>query len=449
MFPKIEELYLQALEHPGIKRYFKNTSWLFAGQMFRMAIGLFVMVSMARYLGPADFGLYNFVLSIVAFIAVIASLGLENLAKRELVEQPDQRDEILGSCFTLSAIACVAAYALLLWVVVVSGADNYLIGIYALLGGTLLVTPFKFIETWFQSQVRGNLSVISTSVSLLLFAAVKVAAILAGLEFIFFCYIFLFESVSLVLIRAYMYVRHYHSIFKWRASIQRGKWLLAQSWPMILSGLAITVYMRIDQVMLGSMATEADVGIYAAATRISSVWYFIPSVLAASLFPAIMNAKKLGEEIYRQRLQRYFDLNAGLAYLIILPVSLLSGWIISVLFGEAYREAEPILMIHVWAALFVFIGVARGQFLVVEGYFRFSMFATVVGGVINAALNLVLIPKYFGFGAALATIIAQACSAFVSSFFFMPVRKIGYSQVKAICIFFRIKTLRSALLNDG
>lgn len=434
MLKKLKSFFKVGFEHQGFLKYLKNTGWLFGGQMLRMVLGLFVSVAVARYLGPADFGLYNFVLSIVALIAVVASLGLENLAKRELVEHPDQRDEILGSCFTLSAIACVLAYALLLWLVAVTGADIYLIGIYALLGGTLLVTPFKFIETWFQSQVRGNLSVISTSVSLLLFAAVKVAAIIAGLDFTVFCYIFLFESVALVLIRAYMYVRHYHSILHWRASLARGKWLLVQSWPMILSGLAITVYMRIDQVMLGAMATEADVGNYAAATRISSVWYFIPSILAASLFPAIVNAKKQGAEIYRERLQRYFDLNVALSYLIILPVSVLSGWIILTLYGDAYSEAGPILLIHVWASLFVFIGVARGQFLVAEGMFKFSMLATVGGAVVNVALNLILIPKYSGLGAAIATLLSYFISAYLSSLFYPKTYGVFLFQTKSLIL---------------
>lgn len=421
-------------KHQGFQRYLKNTGWLFGGQMLRMLLGLFVSVAVARYLGPSDFGLFNYVLSIVALVAVVCSLGLENLARRELVEHPEQKNEILGSCFTLSAIAGLFGYTALLSTVALAGVDRYLIGIYALLGGTLLFAPFKFIETWFQSQVRGELSVISTSISLLVFAGVKVAAILAGLDFIIFCYIFLLEAASLVLIRIYMYTKHYQSVFNWSASLARGKWLLAQSWPMILSGLAITVYMRIDQVMLGAMATEADVGNYAAATRISSVWYFVPSLLASSLFPAIVNSKKMGIEIYQKRLQHYFDLNAVLSYLIILPVSVLSGWIILTLYGDAYSEAGPILLIHVWASLFVFIGVARGQFLVAEGMFKFSMLATVGGAVVNVALNLILIPKYSGLGAAIATLLSYFISAYLSSLFYSRTYGVFVFQTKSLVL---------------
>ena len=428
-------------KHQGFQKYLKNTGWLFGGQMLRMVLGLFVSVAVARYLGPSDFGLFNYVLSIVALVAVVCSLGLENLARRELVEHPEQKNEILGSCFTLSAIAGLIGYTALLSTVALAGVDRYLIGIYALLGGTLLFTPFKFIETWFQSQVRGELSVISTSISLLVFAGVKVAAILAGLDFIIFCYIFLLEAASLVLIRIYMYTKHYQSVFDWSASLARGKWLLAQSWPMILSGLAISVYMRIDQVMLGAMATDTDVGNYAAATRISSVWYFVPSILAASLFPAIVSAKKQGGKIYRERLQRYFDLNAAMAYLIIVPVSLLSSWIILTLYGDAYSEAGPILLIHVWASLFVFIGVARNQYLVAEGFFKISSFTTFLGAFANVVTNYILIPKFSGVGAAFATLISQVIATYLACLIFPGTRELFSRLSRSLILTHTIREL--------
>ena len=81
--------------HAGFRKYLKNTGWLFSGQMLRMLLGLSVSVAVARYLGPADFGIFNFVLSIVALITVVCSLGLENLAQRELVKHSEDKDKII------------------------------------------------------------------------------------------------------------------------------------------------------------------------------------------------------------------------------------------------------------------------------------------------------------------------------------------------------------------
>lgn len=112
---RLKQLWQKAFAHAGFKRYFKNTSWLFGGQMLRMVLGLFVSIAVARYLGPKDFGLYNYVLSIVALVAVLGNLGLRNLAKRELVATPEERDEILGTCFVLSALSGIVAYGVKTW----------------------------------------------------------------------------------------------------------------------------------------------------------------------------------------------------------------------------------------------------------------------------------------------------------------------------------------------
>ena len=54
--------------------------------------------------------------------------------------------------------------------------------------------------------------------------------------------------------------------------------LLVESWPLLLSGISIMVYMKIDQIMLGQILGDESVGIYSAALRISEIWYFIPMI---------------------------------------------------------------------------------------------------------------------------------------------------------------------------
>lgn len=405
--------------------------------MLRLVLGLFVSVAVARYLGPKDFGLYNYVLSIVALVAVLGNLGLQNLAKRELVATPEARDEVLGTCFVLSAISGVLAYGLMLWVVAMATDSSLMLGLFALLGGQLLCNPFKCSEIWFQSQVRSDLSVKATSISLVLFAVVKIIAIAKGLPLLGFAYIFLLESITVVGIQTIYYLRNYGPLWQWRILRAKAGNFLSNSWPLIVSGLAVMVYMRIDQVMLGAMVGEQAVGEYAAATRISNIWHFIPQILATSLFPAIMSARKRNDGSYENRLQRYFDLNASLAYAVALATSILAPWLIEFTFGAAYEGSANILAIHAWSTIFVFLGVARSQYLVAEQLYRISMICTILGAVVNVILNYLWIPPYGGNGAATATLVSYALSAFFSSFIFSSTRRIGRRQLISLAVIFR------------
>ena len=211
---KIKSLIQLKLKHAGFQKYLKNTSWLFGGQMLRMVLGLFVSVAVARYLGPEDFGLYNYILSVVALVGVLGQLGLKNIAKRELVQNPERKDEILGTCFVLNAAAGISLYVLLLLGLTLNGAGEApeRLGLYTLLGASLLLLPAQNIETWFQAQVRAKLSVVASMITLLVFAALKIAAIALGLPLLGFAYIHT-RGHHLGAIKWYFYHRHYGSVF--------------------------------------------------------------------------------------------------------------------------------------------------------------------------------------------------------------------------------------------
>jgi PST family polysaccharide transporter len=186
--------------------------------------------------------------------------------------------------------------------------------------------------------------------------------------------------------------------------------------------------------MLRQMTGTHAVGIYAAAVRLSELWYFIPVALASSLLPALLRSRERGAGFYRERLQQFFDLNAGLAYLLAGPLWLASGWIVRVAYGPAFAEAGPVLAVHIWACVFVFLGVARGQWLVNEGLTKFYLGATLAGAGANVLLNLMLIPRWGPLGAAWATLASYGLSAWLSSFGHPAVREVAGLQTRALLL---------------
>ena len=135
--------------------------------------------------------------------------------------------------------------------------------------------------------------------------------------------------------------------------------MLNDSWPLILSGLMVTIYMKIDQVMLGNMADTQAVGNYAAAVKFSEVWYFVPTAICASVFPTIIRAKQKGKQQYREKLQQLYDLMTWISIPLAVVMTFFSGTLTSKLLGAGYTEAGKILAWHILASPFVFLGVAR------------------------------------------------------------------------------------------
>lgn len=400
-------------------KYFKNTSWLFGEKILRMIVGLFVGIWVARYLGPEQFGLFSYAQSFVGLFTAIATLGLDGIVIRELVKDASRRDELIGTAFWLKVMGAFGVLIILAIAVNFTSNDTFTNSLVFIIASATIFQSFNVIDFYFQSKVLSRFVVFANIISLLISSIVKIALILNDAPLIAFAYVIVFDSFVLACGFIYFYIKN-NSTFK----IQHLKFkreiavsLLKDSWPLILSSIVVSVYMRIDQVMIKELLDNEAVGQYAAAVRLSEVWYFIPMVIASSLFPSIVNAKKHSKELYFRRLQKLYDLMVWMAIAIAVPMTFLSDWIVEFLYGEQYNQAGSVLMLHIWAGVFVFIGVAFSQYLVAENLTKKSFYRTLMGAILNVFLNYLLIPKYGINGAAIATIFSQFIANYVYDFF--------------------------------
>jgi O-antigen/teichoic acid export membrane protein len=397
---------------PNLIKILSNIGWLFSESALRMGIGLIVGVWLARYLGPEQFGLLNYALAFVSLFVAIATLGLKDIVVRDIVNDSSRTNEILGTSFLLRLIGGLISIALVFVSInYIENDDPLAKSVIVILGFTLVFQASEVVRCWFESEVMSKYIVWMQNGVFLTGAAIKVYLILAQASLLAFVWVIFFEALSLAAGMFAVYLWKAGQLSAWHPSLARAKGLLRDSWPLILSAIAVTIYMRIDQIMLGQMMGNEAVGIYTAAVRISEVWYFIPVAIVASVFPSILNARKQSDLLYNQRLQKLYDLMVLLSLAVALPMTFLSDWVVVLLFGHAYTDAGLVLAIHIWAALFVFLGVASEKWFVAENRQALSFQRTLLGALVNIGLNIFLIPKFGIVGAAYATVISQAFAA--------------------------------------
>jgi O-antigen/teichoic acid export membrane protein len=432
MLTRLKHLFDSVKTHQGFRRYFANTSWMFAEQILRLIAGLLVGIWVARYLGPERFGLFSYAIAFAAIFSSIAKLGLDGIVVRDLVRTPNQRDLYLGTAFWLKlggAFVTLGAVALAIQLTSNDRTTNLYILIIA--SGTIFQS-FEVVDFYFQSQVLSKFVSICKLTQLLLSSLLKLYLMFTGAELFWFVLVSLVDQMILALSLYFAYRYQKLGGFYRHFDLMTAKQLLQDSWPLIFSGLVVMIYMRIDQIMIKEMLGEKQVGLYTAAVRLSEVWYFIPVIVTNSLFPSIVNAKKVSEELYYTRLQRLYTLMVWTAIAIALPMTFLSSWLVTLLFGEAYRDAGPVLMIYIWAGVFVSLGVASGAWLTNQNLQNYAFYRTFLGVILNVMMNLVLIPIYGMVGSAIATVIAQMMAALVFDLF---------SNKTRIAFFMKLKTL--------
>lgn len=418
----------------GFKKYFLNTSWLFFERIIGMVVTLFVGVYVARYLGPSNFGLLSYAGSFVGLFAGIATLGLDSILVRELVKDEKKRDELLGTTFVLKIIGSILVLTIIAIAIRFTDNDNFtnlLIFIIAI--GTIFQS-FNVINFYFQAKVLSKYTVYAQIFSSIICAAIKLVLIYFNMSLIYFVIVSLLQGVILASGLIVMYIKQKSSLFKWRPNFDLARKLLKDSWPLMLAGITISIYMKIDQVMIKNMLDTKALGNYAVAVRLTEVWYFIPMAITNSLFPAIINAKKISEELYYQRLQKLYDLMVWLAIAIALPMTFLSDWGINLLFGSQYNQAGSVLMIYVWGLIPVGCGIILGKFYIIENYNLDNLFRNVIGALLNIILNYFLIKNYSIEGAAIASVISFIYISFIHALIRKHSRRNFICMLKSLLI---------------
>ena len=407
-----------------------NSGWLLTDKATRLVIGLVIGIWMARVLGPAQFGQFNYALAYVALFSSVATLGLDGIVVRNLVHTPDAKNLILGSAFILKVIGSLLAISLcVISIFFVEPESPKMQMLVVIISAGMLFQALDVVDFWFQSRVTSMYTVIAKIPALFVFFCARILLLLSTASLIAFAWVQSLELLLGAIGLVVAYQRLGDRATAWRPLYKYAMTLIKESWPLILAGLSVMLYMKIDIVMLGKMSGDRETGLYSAASRLSEGFYFVPMIIASSLTPMLLRARALGTAQYKQSLLNLYVLMVRLSLMIAIPFAILAPLFIEVLFGDNYADSAAILRVHIWAAVAVFLGVASSQYLTAEGQQKMSLYRTLTGLIVNVVLNVLLIPTYGAMGAAIATLV----SYFVATFS-MIVTRDGAEQVRMMLI---------------
>lgn len=397
----------------ALVRIAANTGWLMGDKLVRAALGLVVGAWVARYLGPAQFGQYAYVLAFIAFFQAVANLGTDTIVVRDIARDPAVAPEMLGSALQLRVAAGIVCWLLSIGVAAAlnPGAPKTVL-LTAIVGGIMLFQAADTIDLWFQSQTQSRRTVTAKLVSYLLTSGLKVGLILAEAPLVAFAAAMLFDFAAAAVALAVAY-RRFPTARPWRYHNDVARRLLQQSWPFLLSALAITVYMRIDLVMLKALRGEREVGIYAAALPLSQIWQMIPMALVSGFGPMVAQRKLAGQAVYEAALRVAFRLLTILTLAAAVATFAAAPIIVPAIYGPSFAASVDVLRIHVFGNVFIALGVAQSLWIANEGRGRLLLAQTLAGAAVAVIGNRMAIPYWGATGAAGVAVAAQLASCLV------------------------------------
>lgn len=403
------------------RRIFNNAAWIIGCKVFQALLGLVVTMLSARYLGPSGFGLINYAASIVTFAVPVMQLGLNSTLVREIVDDPDQEGQILGTAVVMSLVCGVfCILGVISFAAVTNPGEPVTIAVCALYSLQLIFQSLDLMQYWFQAKLLSRYTAMTMLVAYAVTGAYKIILLILGSSVYWFAVAqaldFCVIGVTLLII--------YRKVGTQRLSFSKKlAWqLFSRSKYYILSNLMIAVFAHTDRIMLKAMLDETAVGHYSAAVSCATMTGFVFVAIISSAQPVIFENAKIGPKPFEKSVSSLYCVVIYLSLVQCVGISVFAELIVKILYGSEYAPAVGALRLVVWYTTFSYLGAIRDIWILAEGKQRYIWKINIIGASANVILNSLLIPMMGINGAALASLITQIFTNVILGFLLKPIR---------------------------
>lgn len=417
---------------PSKTNLIKNLYWATIGKACNLASGLIVGIIVARYLGPEQYGLMNYVISYVFLFQTIAIFGLDSIEVREEAKDLDNYNKIIGTAFSLKLIlGIIMMFATIITSLFIE-SDLYttiLVAIYSL---TIVLNSFNVIRNYFTSIVQNEYIVK---------AEISRTAIGIGLKLV----LLFFKSSLTVFVIAYMidylllasgyfmaYKYKVGRIKDWKFDIKYATHLIKESFPLMLTSTAVLIYQKIDQVMIGQILNNEAVGYFAVASRFVEVLIYVPMVIAQTTMPILVKYREESQDLYIEKSQKFMNISFWSTMTFSILTALFSWWIIYLTFGKNYLPAVIILQVMSFKAASVALSNTAGTMLIIEGLQKYAIIRDLIGCLVCVSLNYIMLPKIGILATAFIAILSNLAAGYIADAIIPAYRHIFIQQTKTI-----------------
>lgn len=408
-------------------RIVRNSYALMGASVASMGISISVVAFAARAYGPEGLGQINYAFAFVSMFTVLGTLSMDTVVVKRLLagDSPAYEGRELGTALVLRLGGGLAVVVLAGCLGFVMHRDEPITMVLIFVMSTALaLRALDVVEYWVHVHLRSTLFSSIRIAAIALVAGLKVISAANDAPIVVYACLYILD----VLVVGFAWLVTYRCVHaagvKWSFDRTVASSVLRETLPLIGAGIISSIAHRLDQVMLGVMLPgKAAVGLYAAATTLSEVWYFVPVAIVNSLKGTVMRTEGGGGRASSLRVMRLLSMAVTwTSVFMALLFSLSAPFLIGVVYGESFADAGGVLVALSWVGILNMLGVARSVWLVREGLQRYALVYTSLALATTVVLNLLLIPALGLYGAVISRAVSQL-SSFLSLLAFSATRE--------------------------
>lgn len=421
-----------------IKKLFKNkfvgnATWLIFGRVAQMLISFIISMITARYLGPSNYGVINYVNSYISFFTAICNLGLNSVILKELIDRPNSQGETLGTVLGMRILSSVLSIVCILSCIgIIFENDSIYMTVAILQSLILFFNSSEMIEYWYQSKLMSKRTSIIGIVAYSCMSIYRVVILVLQKDVTWFACAVTLDNAVVAILLVICYFKDGGQKFTFNPKL--AKEILKKSHHFMWSSLMVAAYSEMNKILLGTLIDDTSVGYYSAALSLCNVWPFILKAFIDSARPIIVEYHNTNRELYLKRIRQLYAAIFYVGSFVALMFTIFSPLIIRILYGNDYLPSIMLLRIISWYTSFSYLGVARSTWMICEGRQKYEKWLATSGAISNLVLDILLIKPFGALGAAIATLLTQILTNFLIPFVFKGTRENSILIWKAICL---------------
>jgi O-antigen/teichoic acid export membrane protein len=393
-----------------------SSSWIILSQSVRLIIGVFVGIYIARVIGPYSYGNISIGLSILGILLPLILFGQQSVFPRLLHTKYDSQNNLLISSLIFTIFSGFSIFILSsIFFFLFVDVNHINLSIYFIVSSSLFV--FKEVyQTYYISLSRGKVVFYSVLLSLSIINIIRLVVVKSPDDLINLAITYPIEYFLLVIIY-YIFTKHNTEYINLKVLKTNWKKIYIDGWPLILSGLSLSINQRLDQFFLKWNLGYETVGYYAASVKIIEIISILPYLLARGTFPYFIKLFQTNKNRYYYEISVYYKIAFLFGILTGIMIYIFSEDIILITYGYEYKESIIFLKAYAFSFPFSFVGALNSLHLKVIARYKSILGRQALNLILNLALNYLLIGKYGAVGAAYSTIIALVNSTIIYDLF--------------------------------
>lgn len=390
------------------RKVINNAAWIIGCRIMKVLLAVLVSIFTARMLGPDNYGILNYATSVTAFISPFVLLGFNSILVNELLSQNPTADEgtIMGTAI-FSSLACSFFGMILSGVMayLIAPGDKFAVGVTIAYSTTLIFHALELIQYWFQAQYRSNVVALVGVFAYAVVSIYKIALLVFRVSIYWFAFSNALDYLLISSVLLFLYFKENNAKLKYSKKVF--KHLICIGKYYMISSFMVTMFTKVDKLMIKALLGNEPNGLYAVAVTCSEMFTIVFASIIEAMRPYILEGKKKNNQVFEDRLGALYAILVCLGVACSVVVSFFSDFIIRVVYGSAYAGSAAALQILIWNTAVACIGGAKDIWILAERKQKYLLFLNAAGVVSNVLLNLILIPAFGISGAAIATLLTQ------------------------------------------